>query len=321
MARDTFDSLTRLLATSPTRRVALGALLGGGLAEVFDPVASARKSRKAKRPRRAKRATRGAIAVEASCANPGPSRNMNGCNFNGDDLSDANLSSSKMVATTFRDATLVGTNLSSSNMKQADFRRANLCGAVLRSSTLKDADFRGANLTNAKLTSSGCGGLRTNAGTTFCNTTMCNGSVRNDGCGAPEAEACAALLCTDDDDCGLGETCANGICRCGSGLACGEERVCNEDGECVHPTCCGGSATCGAYTSVGTLCCATGRAAFCCCDSAPGANDGFLGGCRDTSEPLPVCPTDAGATGGSACCPGVDGVCVQGGSAIAGCLG
>jgi hypothetical protein len=132
-----------------------------------------------------------------------------------------------MVKTVFRDATLFGTNLRSANMKSATFRNAdlrranlgsgvlegaslrdaNLCGANLRSAIVRRATFRDADLTKADLKSAtGCTTATFTAGTTFCGTRMCDGSIRNDDCpGGPPADLCCA-------DCGPGEVCRGDAC-------------------------------------------------------------------------------------------------------------
>jgi hypothetical protein len=222
MDHEVFDRLTRVAGVAGTRRAALGALLGGGLAGALGAADAAKNGRRRKRAggKQGKAAAR--VTAEATCASPGPSANLNGCNFAGEDFSGDDLSSSGMVGTIFRNAELVGTNLSSSNMRGANFRGANLCGADLSSSVLRNADFRGfaatgraTNLTAADLRSSGgCGSILTNTRTIFCQTTMCDGSVRNDDCGSPEVEECPLVVasCQSAADCRPGEVCPYGRC-------------------------------------------------------------------------------------------------------------
>ncbi len=217
MDHGSFDRLARLLGSAGSRRAAIGALLGTGLTGTLGAAEAAKKDRNKKR--RAGRKDRGQAQVSAQaadCLNPGPSSNMNGCNYEGEDFSGQNLSSSSMVGTIFRNADLLGTDLSSSNMRGANFRGANLCGADLSSSTLRNTDFRGfaigqgsgrqTNLAFADLSSSACGGILTNNRTFICGTTWCDGTVRNDSCpgGVP-----SDLCCTP---CGAGEACVNNDC-------------------------------------------------------------------------------------------------------------
>jgi uncharacterized protein YjbI with pentapeptide repeats len=225
MDRNAFDGLTKLLATSPTRRKALGALLGAGLAGSLGMAEAARKDRKQRRAGKNKKKATGRVSAQAAdCLSPGPSSNMNNCPFQGSDFSGDDLSGSSMVGTRFTNARLVGTNLSSSNMKTATFRGANLTCADLSSSTLRNADFRGfpasgpnvgppTDLTGADLSSSACAGLQTNTRTILCGTTWCDGSVRNDACpsGPPDG------FCCRDAECPPGKVCDGGTCDCPAG--------------------------------------------------------------------------------------------------------
>jgi hypothetical protein len=217
MDREAFDGLTRLLATSPNRRAALGALLGAGLAGALG-IADAKKDHA--RKRKDGKNARGGVGLRAEavdCTSPGPGSNVNNCNFNGDDLSGDDLSGSTMVGTRFNNATLVETDLSSSNMKDATFRGADLTCANLRSSTLKNADFRGpagmdlTDLTGANLSSSACGGIRFDDKTHFCRTRMCNGSFNDADC--PGGVAPEGFCCADGDCPGL-QTCVDRQCVC-----------------------------------------------------------------------------------------------------------
>lgn len=218
MDRNAFDGLTKLLGASPNRRAALGALFGAGLAGTLGAADAARKDRKRRKAGKKRAGATEVSAQAADCLNPGPSSNISGCPFQNANFSGDDLSGSRMVATNFRDADLARTNLSSSNARNAIFREADLTCANLRSSTLGGADFRAANLTLATLKSSGgCNSATFNAATTFCATTMCDGSVRNDDCvdGGPPplaccdpAQRCATLggepvCCPSDQTCGV----------------------------------------------------------------------------------------------------------------------
>ena len=117
------------------------------------------------------------------CANPGPGKNLNGCDFAGEDFSGQDLSGSSISDATFRNAELFDTDLSDTTMRRTTFRGANLCSANLSSSSLNRADFRGStgpdgrptNLTRANLRGSSCGGVLFNNQTIFCQTITCNG--------------------------------------------------------------------------------------------------------------------------------------------------
>jgi hypothetical protein len=222
--RETFDALTRLLAEAPSRRRALGALLGAGVAGLAGVASGARERRSNTRTRRGNRRNP-ARPAGVACLHPGPGSDLSGCHFQGKELSGADLSSSRMVGTGFNNATLVGADLSSSNLKDAWFRNANLCRADLSSSQLRNADFRGANLTNATLRSSSCDGA-VFTGVVLCNTRMCNGAIRNDGC--PDHIDPEDVCCTDAD-CSAGRVCCAERC-CPSGQVC-------RQGVCAEATC------------------------------------------------------------------------------------
>jgi len=66
------------------------------------------------------------------------------------------------------------------------------------------------------------------------------------------------------------------------------EIICSDD----SGLCCSGSATCGSHTSA-ALCCLAPETAYCCCDSAPGAGDGFATCCREGVN-CPDCPGTSG---------------------------
>ena len=106
-----------------------------------------------------RRAGTGSVQAQAS-AEPGPGKNLDGCDFSGQDFSGRSLRASSLRGTLFTSATLRGTNLSDSNAKGANFHDATLCGANLSSSTLTNADFTGADLTKADLHASACKGRR-----------------------------------------------------------------------------------------------------------------------------------------------------------------
>lgn len=259
--RDAFDGLTKLLAPAPSRRSALGTIFDAGLAGSFASV-DAKKDRKRRKPN-----TKGKpelTAQAADCANPGPSANIAGCHYQDGGFAGDDLSGAKMAGTNFRNAELAGTNLSSSNARNAVFREANLACANLRSSVLGGADFRAADLTRANLkSSSGCTSAQFNAATTFCATTMCDGSIRNDDCpGGPPAGSCCDRTsnggaCAADGECCSGN-CFNRVCADLVGN-CGGTTCTPPASGCAGTACCGGGAT----FACGTTCCAP-PATFCC---------------------------------------------------------
>jgi hypothetical protein len=223
--RRAFDALTRRLVETPSRRGALKALLGAGMAGLAEAAVGARKRRGAAGKLRGKRKNAARPgAVDADCLHPGPSSDLSGCRFQGEDFSGDDLFSSRMAGTIFNGANLAGADLSSSNMKGARFRDANLCGADLSSSQLRNANFGGANLTNANLRSSSCDGA-VFTGVVFCNTRTCNGAIRTDGCpdGVDPEEVCCG-----DADCPEGACCAGRCCPGG--------QICR-DGACAEATC------------------------------------------------------------------------------------
>ena len=218
-----FDAIARSLATRATRRRALAASIGAGLAGVASTATAGkngnRKHKNKNKQQNKRRGNRGQPDAQGSCADPGPGSNLDGCDFAGRDFSGQDLSGSEINDATFRNAVLVDTDLSGSDMARTSFRGANLCGATLSSSSLVNADFRGStgsdgrptNLTRADLRSSKCKGTLYDANTIFCGTKTCNGAVRNDGCPAGVAPA---DVCCLDTDCPTGEVCRQGVCVC-----------------------------------------------------------------------------------------------------------
>jgi hypothetical protein len=317
MDHESFDRLVRLLGRAGSRRAALGALLGASSLGVLGEAlgkgkGKGRKDRgksrnkdRGKTDRKAAPAAPpdGAVAVEATCGSPGPSSNLSGCNFNGRNLA--------------------GVDLSSSNMKNARFNGANLCGADLSSSTLTNVDFRNANLTKADLHSSGCNGIQTNAGTTFCQTIMCNGTVRSDDCpgAAPNTVCCAAANCAARE-CRTA-ACSDSLCAYAMqpdgdpGTLCPAPRECCDggccpagqkccDGDCIpNATCCPADCgpnqkCCGSGCIADNVCCTNGTSGTCppgqqcCVDQGTGFPLDDDGGtckqaigqtCRDTHHP------------------------------------
>lgn len=268
MDHEAFDRIARVLGAAGSRRAALSALLGGGALGAVGNALSKKKNthrdngnhrdkNRAKRKKKQgkKRQSNSpqaqpapediAVAAEATCGNPGPSSNLNNCNFAGDDLD--------------------GFDLSGSNMKNTTFNGASLCGAKLHDSTLTNADFRNANLTKADLHSSGCNGVKTNAATRFCNTIMCNGNVNNSDCPSGVNACCEVDDCEDracfTRSCGVNSVCQYSIQANGApGNLCPDPRVCCNGNCCaVGQKCCG------------TTCIATDQ---CCSNGTPGCPSG-----------------------------------------------
>ncbi|MFN8594150.1 MAG: pentapeptide repeat-containing protein [Thermomicrobiales bacterium] len=191
-----FDRLSRCIGATTSRRAAMAALIGAGLAGGMGESGA-----KGKKPERGKRktATHGKaharVGAEATCASPGHGQNLAGCDFTNQDLEERDLASSML--------------------KGAIFRGANLCGATLRASQLKNADFRGfaepgraTILYKADLSLSSCGGAQFNDRTLSCGTKLCNGSISNRDC--PGGIDPADLCCNCD---GPNQFCDHGTCR------------------------------------------------------------------------------------------------------------
>ena len=92
--------------------------------------------------------------------------NLTGMNLQGVDLYRARLS----------DADLMGADLQGANMRRTDLRGANLANANLTGVELTNAYLQNANLAGAKLTEANL------EYSTFCKTTMPDGTVKNDNC-------------------------------------------------------------------------------------------------------------------------------------------
>jgi len=81
---------------------------------------------------------------------------------------------------------LSGANLSEANLTQSALCNANLTGACLRDTNLEEPSLDGANLTNVDLSESfinlDMANINRISGAILCNTTMPDGSIRNDHC-------------------------------------------------------------------------------------------------------------------------------------------
>ena len=186
MDRERFDALARLVATSTTRRTAMGALLGGALSAALG-TATARKGRDRKsRGRNTKQQGRARIEASSCCATgncaPGAGKNLARC--------------------CYEDQNLTGKTFKGANLGGADFSGAILTNANFTGANLDKTCFIGADVTGAKFTGA-------NTGTAiFCRTRTSQG-IDDSGCqrGTRCCPACAADA--DCADCGV---CREGRC-------------------------------------------------------------------------------------------------------------
>jgi len=98
------------------------------------------------------------------------------CDLKGVNFTDMNLQGVDLYRARLTGANLTGANLQGAYMHRSDLQganltNANLTGVVLTSAFLQNANLAGANLTEANLEYS-----------TFCKTTMPDGTVKNDNC-------------------------------------------------------------------------------------------------------------------------------------------
>jgi hypothetical protein len=248
MDRDRFDALARLLGSTGSRRAALGALLGTGLAGTAADAAAKRGRRRRRVNRRGGHVR--AQQVPANCftnptCTPGPAKNLSKC-----DYADS--------------ATLAGKNLKGSNLTNANLAQADATGADLRAVNLGKSCLTNADLSDAKINAS------TNFSTAiFCGTIMPDGSINDRDCGQPTrcCEVCTSLgdECNDD----TAPCCEGGVCQEGTCVS-----ACLKDSDCPF-----GSICCG-DTCQFAVCCALGSGCGLlldrCCD--PGCcRDGVCG--------------------------------------------
>jgi hypothetical protein len=270
MDRDRFDALARLLATSGSRRVTLGALLG----VLVRPTAAeaARKRRGGKdhdndrdrdRSRDRNRARDQALQTEGrgkkrrhkkkkrrggnntggqplptdccgtrSCAAPEPGSTRSQCDFAGRFFAAHDLNGSIFRGIDGREADFTAADLHGSIFAEACLQGASFRSARLDGSTWGDACLFGADFTGADL--GGDAPLFNEA--RFCDTTMPDGSINDRDCGR-ETACCRAGLggdaCQSSANCSDGLICCSGHC-CPGDFCCGP--ACCDEGE----TCCGG---------------------------------------------------------------------------------
>jgi len=104
-------------------------------------------------------------------------RDFKGVVLDDEDLeAGSNLQKSDLRNTDLSDVDLSEVNLSDANLQYADLSRA-----ILFQANLENADLDYADLTDADLEQANLANAQTRM-TIFCNTTMPDGSVRDDGC-------------------------------------------------------------------------------------------------------------------------------------------
>jgi uncharacterized protein YjbI with pentapeptide repeats len=108
------------------------------------------------------------------------------------DLTNVSLQGANLSGLTLHGASLRGANLSQANLKRVEFDMATLVETDLSGADLTDAYFslsevtganmQGAILTNVNLQHAKNGATVNLEGAQFCNTTLSDGSIRNDHC-------------------------------------------------------------------------------------------------------------------------------------------
>ncbi len=285
MDRDRFDALTRLLATTGSRRAALGALLGAGLL-ARTPVVLAKPGKNRKRRKKRGHKARGGqepgpapepCCGTKHCAPPEPGSTRSQCNYAGRSFAGQEHDGSTFRRIDGRFANFDVTDNRGSIFAEACLNGATFRGAKLGGSTWGDACLLAADFTGADLG----GDSATFDDALFCGTIMPDGT-RNDrdcaietGCcfgargGAqtcgtaadcPDA-ACQAkfcdspcpsciAICSYDD--GFSGPSPNGLCAtvCCTGECCPSDAyVCDGSDECClpgSPTDCDQSGACAA---------------------------------------------------------------------------
>jgi hypothetical protein len=235
MDRDAFDRVTKLLAVHPSRRVALGALLGVALRGYPVSDVEAKRNKRHKRKRKGKRKN---CFPGTSCV-LGAGQAASGCNFShstqfaGLDLRGADLSHSG-----FLNADLRGTDLRDADLSGACFLEANLLDAKLDGANISEAIFCLTLMPDGSVDSSGCDRA------TGCCSAKCQGGACAgwDGC-TPVENACVPLgrPCCPNTDCtkvipskfDLVGTCQSRSCtttdQCASRFP-GQDVICQTDG-------------------------------------------------------------------------------------------
>ncbi len=327
MDRERFDALAKLLATTGSRRAALGALLSAGLFGQ-DPGAWAnpgkRKNTQKARKRRKKRGGRNndggsqepdqpaRCCGTKQCAPPEDGSTRAGCDYAGRSFVGEDHNGSIFRGIDGRNANFTATDNRGSVFAEACLQGATFRGATLGGSTWGDAclfraDFTGANLG---------GDLTLFDDARFCDTVMPDGSVNNRDCGkaTPCCQAQPGPACQTAGDC-ADEVCQTKACQNGQ---CAYTPVVNGSdptGQCSTHCCEGGCCNPGATecNSLG-LCCAPNCAGRNCGDDGCGGSCGACpdGGVCDDISGVCLCTRQSCPEG---CCtngPGNPGICQPG---------
>jgi hypothetical protein len=280
MDRERFDALARLLATTGSRRVAFGALLGAGLAGTgLETKARKDKERKGRKRKDKTRKGKGRQKVRseaASCCSdslctPGKGKNLKKCCYVDDDVSGRNFSGANLSKASFIDT----------DATDADFRRANLGNACF-----VDSDITGARVDDS-----------TNLdGAIFCRTQTETGE-NNSGCdlGTP-----CCPTCDEDHPCDDGDVCCRGRCIPGNCCDNGEQSTCGQDSICCDNTCREGD--CCAAADCPNLTCQRRR-----CQDNQCTYTAVLGETGPRCPNQRICCQDA--QGNPVCCPAGDDIC------------
>jgi acyl carrier protein len=318
MDRDAFDGLTRLLAATPSRRAALGAVLGAMLTGAAGADGAAQRSKRRRQRSRKARADRrgGARVEETSCCStgacvPGKGKNLAKCCYVGQDLTGKNFSGANLGNANFSGATLTAANLQGANLDKACLVDADLRGVRVNSSTNLSGVIYCRTRTDAGENNSGCAN-----GTPCCPTcdaalrcpsgqVCCNGACLTSGCCT--AADCAARTCHT-------ATCASRQCRftpISASTAPGCQTVCC-NGECcpAGTNACTATNQCSCRTSqdcgANQICCSGAcRSGDCCgpqdCGSSGNTCANFQCMCGAGAECAPPTPHCCG-TGAQAIC-------------------
>jgi hypothetical protein len=292
MDRARFDAIAKLLATTGSRRAALGALIGVGLlGQGPDDIEAKRKgkgrsgdndrnknkgrgkgkgkAKDKKNPRvsgeakkNKKKSTQpqptanpGSCCGNKSCSPPTAASDRGHCNFAGANFAGVNAAGSNIWYSNGT-GTTYSTDARPSNLSRVNFKYACLGGAIFRKADLRSSDLQGTCLVDADLT-----GAQTNSGTNFwnaifCRTKMPDGSINNSGCGG--GTSCCPT-CDERRPCPDGQKCCNGKCvTCPAATDC-KDQVC-DGGRCVlankqNGVGCPGGVCCGGTCQAGKTCC------------------------------------------------------------------
>ncbi len=259
MDRDRFDALAKLLATSGSRRVTLGALVGVLIGPTAAEAARKRRQnpgndkdrdrgkdgsedrereqrvraerRKGGKRRKSKKKRRGGsgggqtpppspdCCGAESCPDPEPGSTRAGCDFAGRAFAGQDHNGSIFRGIDGREANFNSTDNQGSIFAEACLQGARFRRAMLDGATWEDACLFGADFTGAELDEDD----PLFAEARFCNTTMPDGSVNDRDCGR-ETACCRAELGGGDPECQSAADCGDEACR---------TKACT-DGQCVY---------------------------------------------------------------------------------------